>query len=473
MASVRTYITETEFAKIDSPQSSTTYIVLDDNDPTIVKKVVFKTNNINKEGEVYIVQDEYPTPSGAISITANAENIDVKQYATANVNVPNPSTGTLNITANDDYDVTEYAGVSVNVPNPSTGTLNITVNDDYDVTEYAGVSVNVPNPSTGTLNITVNDDYDVTDYAGVSVNVPNPSTGTLVITSNDTFDVTNYANVDVNVPTGEQKTCSFKFNSDGQFQFNKSGYGKYYLKTNSGNWIEYDDTATIDVHTNDVIELKSNVKQLSTSSVFTFNDKPGSAATVSWELEGDLLGALYGDTLPPYACYHMFKKCTGLTKVPNDMFTSYEYVSANCCEEMFRECTSLTTAPALPATKIASYCYRAMLMGCTALTTVPTILPATTTYDSCYRNLFQGCTSLATAPELPATTVEYYSYGQMFYGCTSLNYIKCLATTFGGNALDNWVYHVSATGTFVKDANATFPTWTNSGIPDGWTVQDA
>ena len=34
--------------------------------------------------------DEYPTPTGTIHITANGENIDVKQYAKANVNVEEP-----------------------------------------------------------------------------------------------------------------------------------------------------------------------------------------------------------------------------------------------------------------------------------------------------------------------------------------------------------------------------------------------
>ena len=64
-----------------------------------------------------------------------------------------------------------YNPVIVNVPNPSTGTLEITSNNTYDVTEYASVDVNVPNPSTGSLSITDNGDYDVTTYANVSVHV--------------------------------------------------------------------------------------------------------------------------------------------------------------------------------------------------------------------------------------------------------------------------------------------------------------
>lgn len=122
-----------------------------------------------------------------------------KAYNPVKVNVPNPSTGTLDITSNDTYDVTQYASVDVNVPNPSTGTLNISSNDTYDVTNYASAVVNVPNPSTGTLEISSNNTYDVTNYASVDVNVPNPSTGTLNVTENGDYDVTNYAGITVSV----------------------------------------------------------------------------------------------------------------------------------------------------------------------------------------------------------------------------------------------------------------------------------
>ena len=399
MASVRTYITETEFARINDPQSSTTYIVLDDND------------NINHEGEVYIVQDEFPTPSGAISITANGENIDVKQYATANVNVPNPSTGTLNITANNDYDVTDYAGVSVNVPNPSTGTLNIT--------------------------------------------------------SNNTYDVTDYASVDVNVPTGEQKTCSFKFASNGNFTFNKLGDGKYYLKKNDGEWTEYTTSQTVSVVNGDIIELKSALTTLPDNNgnerLLTFS------SSVSFEVEGDILGTLFGNILTKGGGYEMFKHCTGLTKLPSNMFANYTYIPEKFGEGMFRECTSLTTAPALPATILSNKCYSSMLASCTSLTTAPE-LPATTLATGCYEYMFYDCRNLTTAPELPATTLATGCYSYMFRGCTILNYIKCLATSFGQNSLSNWVQNVAATGTFVKDANATWTTGT-SGIPNGWTTK--
>lgn len=62
--------------------------------------------------------DEYTliTPTGTKGITANGAGIDVAKYASVDVNVPNPSTGTLTVTENGTYDVTEYASVVVNVP---------------------------------------------------------------------------------------------------------------------------------------------------------------------------------------------------------------------------------------------------------------------------------------------------------------------------------------------------------------------
>lgn len=53
------------------------------------------------------------TPTGTKTITENGINIDVAAYAKAIVAVPNPSTGTLEITAEGTYDVTEYASVHV------------------------------------------------------------------------------------------------------------------------------------------------------------------------------------------------------------------------------------------------------------------------------------------------------------------------------------------------------------------------
>lgn len=203
-------------------------------------------------------------------------------------------------------------------------------------------------------------------------------------------------------------------------------------------------------------------------------------------------------------CYRgMFQGCTSLTSVPTDLLQGTTFEWYGCYENMFADCTSLTTAPELPASVVGESEYRGMFAGCTSLTTapnlsattinrwsyqnmfsgctnltnVPTILPAMSMQESCYRDMFADCTSLTTAPELPAlvlynglTSGCYYN---MFKGCTNLSYVKCLAIeNIGSNATSNWLNGVSATGTFVKDSETSWPTG-SSGIPDGWTVVDA
>ena len=132
-------------------------------------------------------------------------------------------------------------------------------------------------------------------------------------------------------------------------------------------------------------------------------------------------------------CYrYMFASCPSLTTVPSDLLPATTLAS-NCYRLMFQNCTSLTTAPELLATTLTESCYHLMFNGCTSLTTAPE-LPTTTLADSCYYQMFSRCTSLTTAPELPATTLADSCYYQMFNRCTSLTTAPELpATTLAVN----------------------------------------
>ena len=112
----------------------------------------------------------------------------------------------------------------------------------------------------------------------------------------------------------------------------------------------------------------------------------------------------------------LFKNCVALTSAPTLPATT---LAEWCYFSMFRNCTSLVNAPALPATTLADYCYRSMFYGCTSLVNAPA-LPAETLAKWCYYSMFRNCTSLVNAPALPATTLADYCYRSMFNGCISL-----------------------------------------------------
>ena len=206
--------------------------------------------------------------------------------------------------------------------------------------------------------------------------------------------------------------------------------------------------------------------------------------------------ALSATTLAEYCYSYMFYGCSGLTMAPELPATT---LANSCYQAMFQGCTSLTTTPELPATTLANYCYQYMFQGCTSLTTAPELpvttlknycyngmfkectslttvpeLPATTLATNCYYSMFQNCTSLTTAPELPATTLVNYCYQYMFRNCSKLNYIKAMFTTAPSSTYTgNWVNGVAATGTFVKNASASWTITGVHGVPTGWTVQTA
>ena len=133
-------------------------------------------------------------------------------------------------------------------------------------------------------------------------------------------------------------------------------------------------------------------------------------------------------------CYQsMFFGCTSLTSAPE---LPAKTLANGCYLDMFRSCTSLESAPELPATKLAYYCYYDMFSGCTSLESAPE-LPATKLANDCYSYMFSGCTSLTAAPKLKATTLAKHCYYNMFAGCTSLTAAPELKAT----TLANYCYY--------------------------------
>ena len=189
-------------------------------------------------------------------------------------------------------------------------------------------------------------------------------------------------------------------------------------------------------------------------------------------------------TLANYCYQYMFQGCASLTTAPALPATT---LKDSCYNGMFNDtnvlpdCSNIDFAS---STVVASGGLKGLFSG-TKVTDndlerlLPKndngryYLPATTLASSCYKYMFEDCKSLTTAPELPATTLVGGCYQNMFKGCTSLNYIKCLATDISAsNCTSNWVSGVASTGTFVKNPNTAWKRGT-SGIPNGWAIIDA
>ena len=134
----------------------------------------------------------------------------------------------------------------------------------------------------------------------------------------------------------------------------------------------------------------------------------------------------------------------------------------------------------LPATTMTWACYSSLFYQNSRLTYMPATLPATILAGYCYDHMFGRCCQLTDysltvkAPILSVATLVEGCYGGMFNGCTYLNHVECLVTDISAsNCVYGWLSNVAASGTFVKHPNMT--SWPSgaSGIPSGWTVEDA
>lgn len=247
---------------------------------------------------------------------------------------------------------------------------------------------------------------------------------------------------------------------------------------NDNDWVEITPTTggtVIEVAEGDSLRFRGDNQSYGASAENYFG---GSAV---YEIMGNIMSLTDSVNFPAFSggletrrtFRGLFENCSGLTSAENLVLPATA-CSRACYSGMFAGCRSLTKAPSLPATDLseAGNCYTCMFSGCTSLTQAP-VLPATVLGISCYESMFRDCTSLITAPELPAEVLAESCYFRMFSGCASLNYIKCLATDItAAFCTYEWVGDVPATGTFVKHPDATWTTG-ESGIPSGWTVEDA
>lgn len=168
------------------------------------------------------------------------------------------------------------------------------------------------------------------------------------------------------------------------------------------------------------------------------------------------------------SCYFFMFANTGLIDTPLLLATS---LPKECYRGMFMECENLTGSCEISAASVSDYSCHAMFDGCKNLTKVTSKLPPTTLAPNCYEYMFRNCESIVTAPELPALELVNNCYNEMFSRCKSLNYIKAMFTTTPAYGYTGyWVSGVASTGTFVKNASATWTTTGYNGVPNGWTI---
>lgn len=173
----------------------------------------------------------------------------------------------------------------------------------------------------------------------------------------------------------------------------------------------------------------------------------------------------------------MFMNCTSLRNFEANILRFSEFADG-CCMNMFRGCTSMVVPPdSVSATTIPKDCFRQMFFGCTSLTRGLSYMTSSTSPpfvlgEDCCSQMYRGCTSMTTASPPPAENLVTNCYYAMFYGCSSLRsvYAKFL-TTPSAEYTYYWMHGVRSTGTFHKNANATWNVTGSNGIPKNWTVR--
>ena len=145
-----------------------------------------------------------------------------------------------------------------------------------------------------------------------------------------------------------------------------------------------------------------------------------------------------------YFCDNMFENCTGITKIPDNLFTNDSLISY---DYMFKGCTGITTIPE-NLFKHNLYNKEGIFENCTGITTIPENLLKYSNNnrnpDGSYKNMFKGCTGITTIPDN-----LFNGYGgeqtceSMFEGCTNL---KDLSQTFFDNLTNNINNQISYRG---------------------------
>ena len=275
----------------------------------------------------------------------------------------------------------------------------------------------------------------------------------------------------INGKTGSYPYVTFTANGKQTFKMRTAGSytisGLQY-SVNNGKWenVVKDEPVTFG-GTNGTLRLRGTNNPNGTSTGFNESTNVLDYSYIQFGTNAEV--ACTGDirTLLDYKAYKtvdtsnarfckLFWNCTVLTSAPDLPATT---LAEYCYYSMFNNCSSLKVAPALPATTLAASCYENMFISCSNLQEAPE-LPATNLTNSCYFSMFERCSSLKKAPALPAQTLESVCYTSMFNGCTNLSSVTMLAPSnqILGDRFTKWLLNAGTGATsrtlIVKDKEA-------------------
>ena len=274
----------------------------------------------------------------------------------------------------------------------------------------------------------------------------------------------------------------------------------------------FDDTKQLDgINISGIMQTIGLGDEYDMPCYFDFNYRELFKDCTKWSFNG----LKFKKDIPRYVTYsYMFANCKGLTQIPEGfqvIKNYYTFPESNNPDGqissyyyMFYGCTGLTQIPedTLLATELGFQCYLGMFYGCTGLTQISeNLLHATVLHDSCYANMFANCKGLTQIPEnflKNAKRIGKYScsdmfqgctglrsvkiiseaelgkgcFEQMFYNCENINKIQYACKNLGPDFTLSWVYGVSTQGTWINLNGYNYSNYSDSEIPEGWTIYD-
>ena len=222
----------------------------------------------------------------------------------------------------------------------------------------------------------------------------------------------------------------------------------YYSK-NNGSWYEMTSIpmgTTISVNAGDIVRFKGNTGGTSAGA----ND----ASNYCWFKNSTAYFNVYGN----------------IESIASEDFATSAVTLTRNFKGLFRGSKAVDISNLYLPSPTVQFQYSFLFRECASLINTPDLSHINAFTKSGLGGMFSVCPSLTSVDNLPVVTSSYgadAAFTLMFSGSTNLTYVRNISTYTSG--FTNWLQGVSATGTFVKDANATWSSGA-SGIPSGWTV---